>query len=87
MHCRGGRVYFLEEDNGDDQLLRVTVFVQAAEELENLGTFGNAIAIAGTHGPLNTEWEVVPVTLLDRGRHIQVGGIMFAAYFTTDAIP
>jgi hypothetical protein len=78
MDRGGGRVYSLEEDSGVSELLHIGAFTQTTEKLDNLALFGDVIIIDGTHGPLKTDWEVVPITLLHRGRHLQAGGIMFA---------
>jgi hypothetical protein len=51
-----------------------------------LAEFGDVVEIDGTHGPLTTNWEIIPITVLDRGRHVHCGGIVFTAYVTTDVI-
>jgi hypothetical protein len=32
--------------------------------------FGDVLEIDGTHVPLKTNWEIVPITLMDCGRHM-----------------
>jgi hypothetical protein len=32
------------------------------------------------------KWELIPLTVTDANRQIQVGGIAFAAFFTTEVI-
>jgi hypothetical protein len=66
--------------------VRVAVFMQMPEENAILAEFGDVVEIDGTHGPLKTNWEIIPITVLDRGRYVHCGGIVFAAYVTTDVI-
>jgi hypothetical protein len=48
--------------------------------------FGDVIEIDGTHGLLKTDSGVVPIPLLDLGRPLQAGWIMFTASFMTEVI-
>jgi hypothetical protein len=81
----GGHVAEYREAFHDTQV-RVAVFTQMREENACLSELGDVIELDGTHGPLKTKWEIIPVTVLDRGRHVHCGGIAFAAYVTTDVI-
>jgi hypothetical protein len=40
-----------------------------------LQELGDVIEIDGTHVPLKTKWENVPITVMDSGLHIQYGGV------------
>jgi hypothetical protein len=66
--------------------VRVAVFTQTPEENAILAEFSDVVEIDGTHGPLTTNWEIIPITVVDRGRHVYCGDIVFAAYVTTDII-
>jgi hypothetical protein len=62
------------------------VFTQMPDEHQTLEQLGDVIEIDGTHAPLKTNWEIVPITVIDSGRHIQCAGIMFAAFVTAEVI-
>jgi hypothetical protein len=42
--------------------------------------------IDGRDALLKTKWENIPITVMDAGGHIHVGGIIFAAFVTTEII-
>jgi hypothetical protein len=69
-----------------EEYARVAVFTQMPEERNILSELGDVIEIDGTHAPLKTNWEIVPITVMDCGRHVHCGGIMFAAFVTTEVI-
>jgi hypothetical protein len=81
----GGACYSYDERIHDD-VARVAVFTQMPDERQVVHEFGDVLEIDGTHAPLKTNWEIIPITLMDCGRHIQCGGIMFAAFVTTKGI-
>jgi hypothetical protein len=66
--------------------VRVAVFTQIPEENATLAEFGDVVEIDEIYGSLKTNWEIIPITVLDRGRHVHCGGIVFAAYVTADVI-
>jgi hypothetical protein len=66
--------------------MRVVAFKQTPIEPEKFCRYGEVIEIDGTHAPLKTNSELVPITVMNRGRHIHSGGMMFAAYLTADVI-
>jgi hypothetical protein len=81
----GGACYSYDERIQDD-VIRVAIFTQLPDERQVIHEFGDILEIDGTHAPLKTNWEIVPITLMDCVRHIQCGGIMFAAFVTTEVI-
>jgi hypothetical protein len=74
------------EESFHQSRVQVTVFTQIPENNAILAEFGDVVEIDGTHGPLKTNWEIILITVLDHGRHVHCGGIVFAAYVTTDVI-
>jgi hypothetical protein len=40
------------------------------EENAILARFINVVEIDGTHSPLKTNWEIIPITVLDRSCHV-----------------
>lgn len=55
-------------------------------EESNFKEFGDVIFIDGTHIKLNLKWEVIPITLIDKNKNIQCGGILYASLFTEEVI-
>jgi hypothetical protein len=64
----------------------IAIFTQLAQEKRDLIDFCDVVELDGTHAQLKLRWEVIPITLMDKDRKIQCGGIAFAAYFTTEVI-
>jgi hypothetical protein len=56
------------------------------EENRILQELEDVIEIDSIHASLNSNWEIVPITVMDSGHHIQCGGIMFAAFVITEVI-
>jgi hypothetical protein len=81
----GGSVVTYQEQI-HHETARVAVFTQMPDELLNLQQWGDVIEIDGTHAPMKTNWEVIPITVMDAGRHIHAGGIVFAVFVTTEVI-
>jgi hypothetical protein len=67
-------------------MARVAVFTQMNDEGHLREEQSDIIKIEGIHVPLKTNWEIVPIILMDSGHHIQCAGIMFAAFDTTEVI-
>lgn len=55
-------------------------------EESNFKEFGDVIFIDGTHIKLNLKWEVIPITLIDKNKNIQCGGILYASLFNEEVI-
>jgi hypothetical protein len=68
----GGACWTYDEHIHDD-LARATVFTQMPEENRMLQEPGDVIKIDGNDAPLKINWEIVPITVMDSGRHIQYG--------------
>ena len=56
----------------------IATFTQ--DELENLATYGDFIAIDPTFAPLSTNWSIIPLTVINSERKIQSAGIVFASH-------
>jgi hypothetical protein len=82
---RGG-VFHVFTDQICETETVVAVLVIMPSQMEALCTYADLIEIDGTHPQLSLRWEVIPITLMDSGRHIICGGICFAAYFTTEVV-
>jgi hypothetical protein len=70
----------------DDEEKIVAVLTILPTECAALQEFCEVIQIDGTHPNLTLRWEVIPITMLDGGRHLVCGGMCFAAYFTTEVV-
>ena len=69
-----------------EKVFRTAVLTMMPEERNNLFKYCDVIGIDGTYAPLKSNWTIVPITLLDEGRHIQSGGIIFCASFSIEII-
>jgi hypothetical protein len=59
----GGACYSYDERIHDD-VARVAVFTQMPDKRQVVHEFGDVLEIDGTHAPLKTNWEIVPITLI-----------------------
>jgi hypothetical protein len=55
-------------------------------ELVTLQQYRQLIKIHGTHSNLSLRWHVIPITMLDKGRHLACRGICLAAHFATEVV-
>jgi hypothetical protein len=53
------------------------------KDLVALQQYYELIEIDGTQHGLPLRWDVIPIMMLDKGRHLACGGICLAARFTT----
>jgi hypothetical protein len=64
----GGQVAEYQEGFHDTRV-RVAILTQMPEENACVSELGDVIELDGTHGPLKTNEEIIPVTVLDHGHH------------------
>jgi hypothetical protein len=74
-----GRRVAIDEECLHQERVCAAVFTQMPEENAFLGQFGDVIEIDGADAPLKLNWKIIPITVLDRDRHVHFGGIAFAA--------
>ncbi|OHS93789.1 hypothetical protein TRFO_31179 [Tritrichomonas foetus] len=74
-----GGTAFPFELNLNESIKRLGVLTFMPQEIENLLTFGDVLFIDGTHANLQNQWEVVPLTVINRNRDILLAGIAYLA--------
>ena len=75
----GGQAFYLQsnEELEAGVIKRQGVATFTSEELENLARFGDFVAIDPTFTPLTSDWNVIPLTVVDNERKIRSGGLIF----------
>jgi hypothetical protein len=75
MRKINGASYVLEEER-DEVHVRTAIATFTKDELQNLSEFGDVIALDATFVPLKLNWNVIPITVVGRGREIRSGGLV-----------
>jgi hypothetical protein len=70
--------------DGDGKAIAVLTILPV--HLVALQQYCELIETDGTHPHLSLLWEVIPITMLDKGRHLACGGICLAAHLTTEVV-
>ena len=66
--------------------LRCGIWTQTKDEWENLINFGNVIFFDSTEPHLKNGWLAIPVSVVDRNRHLLPGGLFYAPFETEEVI-
>jgi hypothetical protein len=77
MNTIQGLSYVMEEE-WEGKRMRTAIATFTKDELRNLEDFGDVIAIDPTFLPLNLNWNVIPLTVVGRGREIRSAGLIMS---------
>jgi hypothetical protein len=77
MASIGGKSFVMEEER-EGKTVRTAIATFTRPELENLADFGDLVAIDPTFTPLTLNWNVIPITVVGKGREIRSGGIVMS---------
>jgi hypothetical protein len=69
MHNINGLAFTYQEDY-NNQIQRIVVPTITQQELLNLKNFSDVIEIDSTIVPLQLDWQIIPITLIDQYKNI-----------------
>ena len=66
--------------------IRCAIWTQNIQEKANLEKYGDVIMFDSTESNLNNEWLTIPISVIDKNRHILPAGLCFVAFETEEVI-
>jgi hypothetical protein len=74
------------EETYDKTTQRIAVMIVTQDELHNLNKYDDVIFIDATITPTDLQWQLIPITLVDKYKNLACGGILFSAIINTDVV-
>lgn len=72
------------DENGEE--IRCAIWTQTQDEKRNLEEFSSVILFDSTSTNLNNGWLSIPISVLDKNRHIRPAGLCFLAFETSQTL-